>query len=246
MGLFGDVLGSFGDLAGLLSGGGADDEAQQYYRSLLGQLKKVDPTIAAQEAAPSDQSAAQDAIRELQQTYRGGGLDAISRAGLAEATNAANRTAQASREAVLEGARARGAGRSGVTLALQQKGGQDAAQDAALAGSRAAATAEGNRLGALSTAGGLGIQSAAAQDAINRFNAAMRQDAAQQTFANKTGQIAQEGQLYSGVYNPALHSEARTSRLWSSLGRMAGGAADAIGKMPSWLQNDPMGGAAYT
>jgi len=166
MGLFGDILGSVGDIAGTFASGGSDDAAEQFYRDLVAKMGKVDPNIIAQQAASSDQSVPQDVLRELQQTYRSGGLDAISKGQIAEATAGANRNAAANREAVLSGARARGTANSGVTAALQEMGGQEAGQDANLAASRAAATAEGNRRGALGQAGALGVQSAAAQDAI--------------------------------------------------------------------------------
>lgn len=253
MGMFGDIFGGIGDIAGLFSGGGADDAANQFYIDQINKMRGIDPTITAQQAGPSDQSVPQDVMRELQQTYRSGGLDAISKGQIAEATAGANRNAQANREAVLSNARARGTGNSGVTAALQEMGGQEATQDANLAASRAAATAEGNRRGALGQAGALGVQSAAAQDAVNRFNAAMRQGAAESTFGNKMGQLESESNIYGGAHRAGKAGEDRTSRLYGSIGRQIGGGVDAIAGMPgggggypSWLKQSPLGGASYT
>lgn len=248
MGIFGDLGGALGDIAGTFSSGGADDAANSFYRDLIAKYGKIDPNIAAQQANPSDQSAAQDAIRELQQTYRSGGLDSISRSQIAEANDSANRNAAANRNAVLGNARARGTGNSGVTAALQEMGGQEAAQDANLASSRAAGTAQANRMGAIGGAGSLGIQSAAAQDAINRFNASMRQGAQQQTFGNKMSQLGAEGAAYGGAWDAGKAGEARTSRLYGSIGKMAGAAGDAFSNggsgLPSWLKSASPGFAA--
>lgn len=250
MGLFGDVFGGLGDVAGLFSSGGADDDANSFYRGLVDKYGKINPTIAAQQANPSDQSAAQDAIRELQQTYRSGGLDSISRSQIAEANDSSNRNAAANRNAVLGNARARGTGGSGVTAALQEMGGQEAAQDANLASSRAAAGAQANRMGAIGGAASLGIQSATAQDAINRFNASMRQGAQQQTFGNKMDQLGGEGAAYGHAWDAGKAGEARTSKLYSSIGKMAGTAGDSFasggGGYPSWMSESPLGGASYT
>lgn len=227
MGLFGDILGGVGDIAGLFSSGGADDAAKRYYQKLIDEAGGVNPTIDAQQAAPSDQGAQLDALHELQGTYRSGGLDPISRSMLAEAQSGANRNAQANREAVLEGARARGAGRSGVALALQQKGGQDSMFDANKAATDAAAVSQGNRRSAITEAAATGGRMAAAQDAINRFNASMRMGAQEGTYANKMGNIQTRSDLYSGVYNPSLHGEQRTQRLLGGIGRAVGSVGDA-------------------
>lgn len=233
MGIFGDVFGGLGDIAGLFSGGGADKDKGKYYQQLIDKMSAVDPNITY------DSGAQDDVLRELQQTYRSGGLDPIARSQMAEATAGANRNAQANRNAVVEGARARGMGNSGVTTALQEQGGQGAMQDANMAATGAAATAEGNRARALSAA-----------DAVNRFNESMKTGVQQQTFGNKMGQIQGEGDLYGGIYGANKAGEDRTARLWGSLGRVAGSAGDAVanggGGVPSWMKTDPFAGASYT
>jgi hypothetical protein len=264
VGIFSDIGGAIGDIAGAFSGGGADDAQQQFYKDLIAKYGKLDPTITAETVGPSalgsaggDSRAAQlDALKEMQGIYRTGGLDAISKGQIAEADAGANRNAQANRNSVLESARARGAGRSGVTLALQQAGGQEAMGDSNLAASRAAATSEGNRRGAIAGAAGTAgtvraqdYQAAAAQDQINQFNAAMKTGAQQATFGNEMGQLGAEGGAYSPVYASGKANEGRVARLYGSIGRLAGSAGDAFAKtpgMPSWMQNDPTGGAGYT
>ncbi len=254
MGILGDVLGGIGDIAGTFSSGGADDAANKFYRDLVTRMQGLNPNITAQTTGPSalgsagaDSRAAQmDALSQLQNISRKGGMDAIGQGQIAQAQSSANRNAMANRNAVQESMRAKGAGRSGVGLALQQAGGQSAMGDANLAASQAAAGAQARQMGAIQGAGALGgdvrgqdYQAAGAQDAVNRFNAMMRQTAQQQSFGNQTGQIMAEGDLYDPAMRAGQRGEARTSRLYSGLGNMLGSVGDYAmgqGQQPKWLQ----------
>lgn len=242
MGLIGDIGGDIGSIAGLFAGGGTDDAAQGYYKQLIDKMGGVNPTITAEQSAPTalggtglDSRAAQmDALREMQGTYRAGGLDAGSRAALADATTTANRNASAQAGAIQEQARARGAGRSGVSLALQQGAGQNAMVNGNQQATEAAGLAMRNRNAAAAGAGTLSgavrggdYQVGTAADAVNQFNAQMRQGAQQQTYGNKMGQLEAEGNAYGGVYRSGKAGEDRTARLYGSIGKTLGTAGDA-------------------
>lgn len=246
MGLLGDVFGDIGAIGGALAGGGTDQDAQDYYHRLIDKMGKVDPRILAEQVGPSalgstglDSRAAQmDALRTLSGVSKAGGLDAGTRAGLAEATTGANRNAAANRNTVAEHARATGAGRGGTALALQQLSGQQAQGDANAQAIGAAGVASNNRINAAGASGSLAgavrggdYQAASATDAINQFNAAMRQSASQATYGNSMDQLSREGQAYGGVYNAGKADEARIARLYQGIGKTIGTAGDGIAGM---------------
>lgn len=241
MGDLGDLFGGIGSVIGGLSGGGADDAAANYYRQLISKMQGVNPDITAQQSGNTalagegaDSRAAQmDALRQLQNTYQQNGLDASTRSALAEATTTANRNAATQGNAVQEQARARGAGRSGVSLALQQQAGQNANVNGNQQAMMAAGLAQQNKQTATLDAGTLGgamrgqdYQVGSAQDAIDKFNAGMRQTAAQQTYTNKMGQLGAEGGAYGGVFGADKDNEARVARLWQAGGQAIGQAGD--------------------
>lgn len=242
MGILGDVFGDLGAIGGALAGGGTDQDAQDYYRRLIDKMGKVNPRILAEQAGPSalggagldSRAAEMDALRTLSGVSKAGGLDAGTRAGLAEATTNANRNASAQGNAVQEQARARGAGRGGTALALQQQAGQNAMGNANEQALGAAGVAANNRMNAAGAAGSLAgavrggdYQAASAQDAINQFNAAMRQSASQATYGNSMDQLSREGSAYGGVYNAGKADEARIARLYQGIGKTIGTAGDA-------------------
>jgi hypothetical protein len=243
MGDLGDLFGGIGSIIGAAQGGGADDAASQYYQKLIAQMAAVDPNITAQQTGNTalagegkDARAAQmDALRQLQNTYQQQGLDASTRSAIAEATTNANRNAQAQGNAVQEQARARGAGRGGVALALQQQAGQNANVNSNQQALMAAGLAQQNRQTAATNAGTLGgairgqdYQVGSAQDAIDKYNATMRQNAQQATYANKMGQLGAEGGAYSGVFGADKDNEARIARLWQAGGQAVGQVGDDL------------------
>lgn len=241
MGDLGDLFGGIGSVIGGLSGGGADDAASNYYKQLIAKMGGVDPNITAQQTGNTalagegaDSRAAQmDALRQLQNTYQQNGLDASTRSALAEATTTANRNAAAQGNAVQEQARARGAGRSGVSLALQQQAGQNANVNGNQQALMASGLAQQNRQSATLDAGTLGgairgqdYQVGSAQDAVDKFNAQMRQTAQQQTYGNKMGSLQAQGGAYGGVFGADKDNEARIARLWQAGGQAVGQAGD--------------------
>lgn len=241
MGDLGEMFGGVGSIIGGLSGGGADEAAAAYYRKLVDQMGGIDPNITAQQTGSTalagegkDSRAAQmDALRQLQNTYTQNGLDASARSALAEATTTANRNAAAQGNAVQEQARARGAGRGGVALALQQQAGQNANVNGNQQSLMAAGLAQQNRQNAVVNAGTLGgairgqdYQVGSAQDAIDKFNAGMRQNAQQATYSNRMGSLQAQGNAYGGVFGADKDNEARIARLWQAGGQAIGQSAD--------------------
>src|SRR5712664_453128 len=158
--------------------------------------------IKAAEAGPSEyfsedpatRAAQMDALAEFQNQNRQGGLTAIDRARLADITNQTNQTAKTVQARVMDDASRRGMATSGNTLVAQQVAGQNAANQGANEGLQVEAQAQAAREQAVRDAAGVAsgtrtqdYQRAAAQDAIDKFNAANRQDAQNQTFRNRLG-----------------------------------------------------------
>ncbi len=129
------------------------------------------------------------ALQQLQDVASQGGLTAIDRAKLGDITDTENAEERGQREAIEQNARERGVGGSDFELASKQISNQEAANRAAKSGMDVAALAEQRALDAMQAAGSMGGQIdqqefdqqakvKAAQDAINQFNAANKQQVA--------------------------------------------------------------------
>ena len=126
------------------------------------------------------------ALEQLQDVANQDGLTAMDRARLADITDAENVEERGQREAIEQNARERGIGGSDFMLASKLINNQEAANRAARKGTDVAAIAEQRVLDAMQAAGQMGGQLnesefaqqakvKAAQDAINQFNTANRQ-----------------------------------------------------------------------
>lgn len=131
---------------------------------------------------PSLVGAQKQALQQLQTTANEGGLTAIDRAKIQDIQDTLNTTARGRNQAVLQNARERGIGGSGLELQNQLMNEQSAADQASRAGTDVAAQAQARALQALQSAGTLGGQmesqqygeqanKATAQNAIDKFNA---------------------------------------------------------------------------
>jgi hypothetical protein len=137
--------------------------------------------------SPEAQSAQMQALSQLQGISTQGGMTTGDKATLAE-INAANAAKErGSREALAMNARERGVGGSGIDMVSQMINQQSAAGNENLQGLEVAKTAQQRALDAIAQSGQLGGQiegqkfgeqsaKASAQDAINKFNAANRQN----------------------------------------------------------------------
>lgn len=127
------------------------------------------------------------ALGALQEIGNEGGLTATDRARLADIEQDEARAARGARGAILQNAQERGVGGSGLELVNQLLNQQESSNRASRRGMDVASMAEQRALDALMKSGQLSgdirgqdfgeqEQIAAAEDAINRFNAANRQD----------------------------------------------------------------------
>ena len=153
---------------------------------------------------PRFKQAQVNALEQLQTIGAEGGLTAIDKARLGEITDAQNAEERGSREAIEQNARERGIGGSDFTLASKLIANQEAANRASKEGLGVAALAEQRVLDAIQAAGNMGGQMdaaefekqariEAAQDAINQFNTANRQQTGNANVQNRN--IAQATNL---------------------------------------------------
>jgi hypothetical protein len=136
---------------------------------------------------PELKAAQMRALAKLQNIVESGGLDAQSRARLAEITMQEGARERGQREAILQNAAQRGVSGSGLEIASAMGAQQEGATRQSMQDVEVAADAEKRALEALSQYGALGGQMrgqefgeqaavAAAKDAINKFNVANRQN----------------------------------------------------------------------
>lgn len=147
-----------------------------------------DPSLLMNYSAdPRLKEAQMKALTELESIATEGGLTTADKAKINEINRNVATADKGRRDAIIQRAAERGVGGSGLEIASQMTSAQDAADRAAREGEAVAARAEERALDALMKSGELGgaIRSqdfsekeriAAAQDAINRFNAGQRTD----------------------------------------------------------------------
>lgn len=134
--------------------------------------------------SPEFAAAQQSALAQLQQIGAEGGMTPIDRAKLQDVTDQVNTTNRGQEQAILQNARERGIGGSGLEMAARLQGQQSAADRASRQGTDVAAMAQQRALDAIQGAGQLGGQmqeaefnrgaaKATSQNAIDAANAAM-------------------------------------------------------------------------
>lgn len=174
---------------------------------------------------PSLKQAQIDALSQLQNIGSMGGLTAQDRAKLGDIKSQEDAQNKGKREAILQNARARGVGGSGLELAAQLQGQQDSASRQSQRDMDVAALAEQRALDAIMQSGSLAgnisnqqfgqqAQIAGANDAISKFNAANQQQqinqnvaarndaaarnlAAKQVLANQNTELRNQQQQYN-------------------------------------------------
>src|SRR3954469_12175193 len=129
MGFISDITGGIGDVAGLFGGDGDVNDAQNDYRKEREGYEGLHPDISYSDIAsdPQGRAAQMDALAQLQNQYRSGGLDAIDRGKLNDNSINANQVANQNRGAVQQDAMRRGNWNGGNALVAQQLAGQQAA-----------------------------------------------------------------------------------------------------------------------
>lgn len=147
-----------------------------------------DPSLFNQiQTNPAGRAAQLKALEQIQGIASEGGMTAQDKAQLNDIQSQSAQAERGGREAILMNARERGVGGSGVALASQMLNQQSSADRANSQGLDVAAMAQQRALDAIRQSGELGgqiqsqqfseeAQKAQAQDAINQFNTANRQD----------------------------------------------------------------------
>lgn len=137
---------------------------------------------AYEQMDPSTRDAQMGALADLQEVVDTRGMDPQAKAALYQLQGDISAQERGAREAILQNAAARGISGSGLELASNLANEQGAATRLANQGFQTAADANARKLAAIQGVGQLGgqvwgqdAQAAAAQNAINQFNAANRQ-----------------------------------------------------------------------
>lgn len=235
-----DVLGGAGSIAGYFGGQGDRDAADRAIQDSIDTYKKLNPGITASTAAPSaygsldptTRGAQMDALAELRSKIAQGGMDAIDRARVNDITGATTQAGRVAAAGAMEDASRRGLGNGTAALVSGQVAAQQSAQAGQQAGTQAAALAEQQRENAIqqqaSTAGQTRSQDqtgAAAQDAINKFNAQQTQGAAESSFTNAATRAAGIAGANKQNYDAQQADAARLQGLGKAAGQTAGGIA---------------------
>lgn len=135
-------------------------------------------------SSPEFAAAQQTALTQLQQIGSEGGLTPLDRAKLQDIRNEQNTTNRGQEQAIMQNARERGIGGSGLEMASRLQAQQSAADRASQQGTDVAALAQQRALDAIQSAGAMGGQmqeaefnrgaaKATSQNAIDAANAAM-------------------------------------------------------------------------
>lgn len=186
-----------GGLSNLISGDEAEQASQGQYwavQSLLGvdtpkisQMKVKLKDLVQQgiltpemadtflQEASAYESMDPTARNALMETVESKGFDPQSRAALNDMQQEVGAQERGAREAILQDAAARGISGSGIELASQMSNQQGNATRLANQGFQSAADANARHMQAVNSLSNMDSQKAAAQDAINQFNAANRQ-----------------------------------------------------------------------
>jgi hypothetical protein len=201
---------------------------------------------------PRARSAQYEALAQLQQLARSGGLNLQDRATLARANQEGARQASAARSGIAADMAARGQYGGGQQLAMQLANQQAAANRGAQTGLETAAMAQRRGLDAILEGGRLGGQlrgqdydeksrTAQARDLVSRYNADSRAGAArynamlpQQQFQNKlqvTGAKAQARGARAGQHGQSADD---TRQLYAGIGQGAQRAGTGVANQMSY------------
>jgi hypothetical protein len=190
-------------------------------------------------ADPEAVAAQRAALRALQERAFGDGYSVEDRAAMAQAQQAANANEASSRASLLSDAAARGLGGSNLSMATQLAAQQGANDRLNQAGMQISADGRRRALQALQSygqmAGSMRGQSyqeaadrAAAQDAINRFNAGaqnqQRQVYNENQYRNATGRAG----AYGGMADASQQQAEQTQQMWAGIGAGAGKGASGV------------------
>jgi len=204
IGLLGDLFGGFTDIFGPHPGSkyaGKYDELADKYGNLAGQYQGMQPNLNAEQQGfdiPT-RSAMLGAMQQYGDIANQGGLDAIGRSQIAQANQSTSQEADQMANAIQQRAGSGPARNSGVTLALEQGAGQNAADRNYLGGLGVAGLAEQRQRGALQGYGSMAGMAGSSADAVNQFNTRLRQGTNEGNFQRRMQQLGGVGNAYSGM-----------------------------------------------
>lgn len=236
-----DILGNAGNIAGYFAGSGDRTAANNAILDSIDQYKKLNPTITASTAAPSaygsldpaTRAAQMDTLAELRSQIGQGGMDALDKARVADIQNATTQAGKVASAGAVQDASRRGLANSATSLVSGQVAGQQAAQAGQQAGTQAAAMAEQMRQNEIQQQETAAAQTrqqdqsgAAAQDAINKFNASQTQTAAQDSFNNAATRAGGIAGGNTQNYNAQMADAQRLQGLGKAVGTTTGMVAD--------------------
>lgn len=212
-------------------------------------------SLGSYSADPRLRDAQLAALGQLQNIGAEGGLTAMDRAALQEANMGQDARARGAREAILQNMAARGMSGSGQELIAQLTGQQAQAQQGALTGLQTGALARQRALDAILGAGQLGgqmeeaqfgqaAQKAEAQDIINRFNAANRQQVMNQNVMDRNRAMAANLANRQDIANQnvglrnqqQMHNKGLIQQRFQNQMQRAGGMAGALGNQAQLAQ----------
>lgn len=191
---------------------------------------------------PTARNAQLDALGQISNIYKQGGMTAIDKSRLQKIQDSAATQARGAREAIAQNAAMRGIGGSGLELAQSLQGQQAASDTAARQAIDVNSAAQQRALDAMQATGQLGgqisaqdLQRATAQDEIQKFNAGIRQ----QQYENDLARVNGMAGIYGNLANAENERQKRKNALIgaglnaygqivSSAGSQ-GGSAAAIG-----------------
>jgi hypothetical protein len=248
--IVGDVIGAFTSLFGESEAKKQRQKAEQRLDEAFGQAKNqyaLDPTksldflgltnrSAYQDMNPYARNVSNEALGQLLKRGSGTGLDIQSREALQQGIGQAGGAARAARQAVLQDYQQKGTGGSSAELAAALGGTQQVYGDLANASGQAAAAAEQRRLEANVLASRAGQQqqavdqnTAAAQDALRRFNVGARQN----TLTNQMQAVNNMGAIANNQANNQMEQSNQTVSSWGRQGNAWNNVAqDLMPKLP--------------
>jgi hypothetical protein len=235
-----------GGLLGQLLSGASRDEANRILMSVRDAYGRIDPAkvkqMAVEKLGPSaleglqagpEYAAMGDSLNRLGQEVQAGGMGIQDRAAMNEALDTVGQQERAQREGIMDRFNARGAGGSSQNLLAQLVAQQGGAQRAQRAGMDAAGNAQARYWDAVRQRAQLGSsmlghreKAAEAKDAINRWNAANRQDTArynnsleQQRFSNDLARVQGQAGASGALANQQNANADRTQQTFADYGK---------------------------
>jgi hypothetical protein len=241
-------------LLGYLIQNGADQEADEILRRIEAEYDNLTPAkleeIAAQVLGPTNlakiktdpmyRNAQNQALSQLDEIARSGGLTLQDKAVLNDVRNTISRDTSARTNAVIENMHARGIAGSGAELALRAQANQDAANRESQAGMNTAANAQQRYFNSILQKGNMAGQlrnqdyteaanAARAQDLIDQFNVTNSQNMGMYNNQVRQNNFNNQMSVLDRRYGVAQNQANRTRDRGQRQGEVVAGVGNALG-----------------